>query len=645
MDIEGMLKALTKIEASGGINLKAVETQGYTPTPDGLSIPSLMRAIEADRVRYDNPQTSFDAIPLEELLEFFPGLDTSEIVFSEEPQPYQTFFNHVKTFVNTTVIVDTETLLISKSLQLLQIKILDGDVYIYTPDFLKAGTLTLDKCTIIVHNVAFDLPVLQSCVVLKNCRFFCTYLGYSLDEIYRPHFFASLKDAYFAVTGDTLNKDFQKFEDWDEIILETGELHPAVKYAVNDTIATETIFKALYSSVGVHTKLFIWANTAIISAMCDPNIYSGCKIDIDYLKNLIAEKVSVLQETIPTCTELWRAADTSVGLDKFNINSAVAVPKVLSYALGIPNDNGYGKPLSVDYFRSHMDNPAIAQFFKLRRLTTEIKDLNKYLELGEGVIRPRYSILVSGRLAQSDPNLQNMSRDKEYRKMVIPTIPGNVFVDLDWSQIELVIVASITNCTALLNPLNLGDDIHRHTAKLMGLTGENARQIAKTCNFGLLYGMGAHLLLATLQEFVPDIDYKKASTLRSRWLNAYPEIKQWQNQINYNPNTKGGRRVYFDPQISRSGQPLNFPVQGTCADFLLATLWWIIHDLKAQPRFATLRLCQLTYDAILVECHPEIAAEVKRVLSEKMVKTAKSFLKNVTVNCSAAIGHNYGEVH
>ncbi len=185
----------------------------------------------------------------------------------------------------------------------------------------------------------------------------------------------------------------------------------------------------------------------------------------------------------------------------------------------------------------------------------------------------------SGRMACSKPNLQNLPRDKRYRRCFMAP-PGRLLVKADYSQVELRIAAKVSGDKAMLAAYQAGADLHTLTAqRVLGIAEvtKEHRQLAKAINFGLLYGMGVKGFRQYAKSNY-DLDLTEAETGRYRraFFDAYPGLRRWHNAT---PNdaidtrTLAGRRRQ---NVTRFTEKLNTPVQGTGADGLklaLALLW------------------------------------------------------------------------
>jgi DNA polymerase-1 len=188
----------------------------------------------------------------------------------------------------------------------------------------------------------------------------------------------------------------------------------------------------------------------------------------------------------------------------------------------------------------------------------------------------------SGRMACASPNLQNLPRDPRYRRCFVAP-PGRVLVKADYSQIELRIAALIADDGAMLDAYSRGEDLHTATARrVLGVENptKEQRQIAKSLNFGLLYGMGDKgLQVYARSNYAVELTEAQAREYRAAFFRAYPGLARWHEQVRRRrapeSRTLAGRRRLFDDKTPDT-QRLNTTVQGTGADGLklaLALLW------------------------------------------------------------------------
>jgi DNA polymerase-1 len=266
-------------------------------------------------------------------------------------------------------------------------------------------------------------------------------------------------------------------------------------------------------------------------------------------------------------------------------------------------------------------------------------------------------VAVTGRLSSNEPNLQNIPiRTAEGRRVREAFIapPGHVIVSADYSQIELRIMAHISEDPGLLRAFQEGQDVHRATASevfsvaLDEVTSEQ-RRYAKTINFGLIYGMGAFGLAQSL-----GIDQKAAKDYIDRYFTRFAGVKRYMDETKLEAKAKGyvetvfGRRLWL-PEINsgngprRSGaerQAINAPMQGTAADLIKLAMIAVQRELDAQGR-AT-RMVMQVHDELVFEVP---AAELDWVKAEVPRLMAGVAALKVPLLAEVGVGANWDEAH
>jgi DNA polymerase-1 len=248
----------------------------------------------------------------------------------------------------------------------------------------------------------------------------------------------------------------------------------------------------------------------------------------------------------------------------------------------------------------------------------------------------------SGRMACKAPNLQNLPRDKRYRRCFVAP-PGRVLVKADYSQIELRIAAKITKDAAMLAAYRDGVDLHTLTAqRVLGISEvtPEQRQLAKAINFGLLYGMGARGFRQYAKgQYGLDLTEEQAGRYRDAFFKAYPGLKRWHRSTPNNSietRTLAGRRR---ANVQRFTEKLNFPVQGTGADGLkaaLALLW------ERREQIPTAFPVLVVHDEIVIECDEDQAGAAGDWLKAAMIDGMEPLIAPVSVGVDVKVGRTWG---
>jgi DNA polymerase I len=273
----------------------------------------------------------------------------------------------------------------------------------------------------------------------------------------------------------------------------------------------------------------------------------------------------------------------------------------------------------------------------------------------DGRIHTRFSqtITQTGRLNSINPNLQNIpvrtELGRQIRKAFVAP-KGRVLVGADYSQIELRVAASLSKDEDMIKAFNEGIDIHAQTAaELFGVALENVtkqqRYAAKTINFGVLYGMGAHRLT---QE--TDMDHAQAIEFIERYFGLRPNLKKYIDTTledarkNEYVETLFGRRrpcgeINSNNFMLRSGaerMAVNVPIQGTAADIMRIAM------IKVAPAIAAKADLLLTvHDELIAETDEKNADEVAKIMKETMEGV---YDLGVPIEVSTAIGKNWDQL-
>lgn len=239
----------------------------------------------------------------------------------------------------------------------------------------------------------------------------------------------------------------------------------------------------------------------------------------------------------------------------------------------------------------------------------------------------------TGRLSSRDPNLQNVPAfgawARQIKEALVPVRAGDVFVAADWSQIELRILAHMSQEPRLIDAFQRGEDPHRQTAAWAFSippedVGPELRRTAKTINFGLLYGMGAFGLAERL-----GVSRGEASAIVERWSGALPRVRAFLKDVVAEAKARGHARTLMGrirpvEAIGARGPALdrvlvNAPIQGTAAD--IARRAMIAFD-RAFAGDDEVHLFLQVHDSLVCECPPHRAEDVARALREIMMGAA-----------------------
>lgn len=383
----------------------------------------------------------------------------------------------------------------------------------------------------------------------------------------------------------------------------------------------------------------------------------GIAIDRDALKKY-GEDLSV------SIAELEKSIYEAAG-EEFNINSPKQLGVILFEKLHMPNSKktktGYSTSAEV-LEKLAVDYPIVSDILEYRQLTklksTYADGLANYIdETGKIHTTFNQTITATGRLSSTEPNLQNIPIRIELGKMirkVFHPAKGNLFVDSDYSQIELRVLAHVADDEKLIEAFQNGQDIHRTTAShVFGVPFDEVtdlqRRNAKAVNFGIVYGISAFGLSQDL-----NISRKEAQEFIDKYFETYPKIKTFLDSTVEQAKKDGYIKTLFNrirpiPELSSSNfmqrqfgerVAMNSPIQGTAADIIKIAMIRV-HDRLIRDKLKSKLILQV-HDELLIETLEEEKEQVIALLEEEMKNAVK--LK-VSMEVGTETGYDWYDAH
>lgn len=331
----------------------------------------------------------------------------------------------------------------------------------------------------------------------------------------------------------------------------------------------------------------------------------------------------------------------------FNINSPSKLGEVLFEKLGLKS----GKKSKTGKYSTNADvleklaeeNPVAGKVLKYRFYqklhSTYIEGLKPFID-GSNSVHTTYNqtITTTGRLSSANPNLQNIpireDEGRELRKMFVPR-RGNVFIDADYSQIELRLLAHFSGCKELVEAYNHGKDIHALTAsQVFGVNIEDVtpkmRREAKAVNFGIIYGISEYGLARNL-----GIPFGTAKNYIEKYFETYSAVKEYMNsnvefaRANGYVSTLTGRRRFIpeikstNANIRQFGEraAMNMPLQGSSADIIKIAMINVFNRLAEEGLKAKLIL--QVHDELVLDCPKEEEQRAAEILKYEMENAVK----------------------
>jgi DNA polymerase-1 len=402
---------------------------------------------------------------------------------------------------------------------------------------------------------------------------------------------------------------------------------------------SERLFANLWGRLEGEERL-LWLYREVerpLSAVLAHMEATGVRLDVAYLRALsleVAEEIARLE------AEVFRLAG-----HPFNLNSRDQLERVLFDELGLPaigktEKTGKRSTSAAVLEALREAHPIVEKILQYRELTklksTYIDPLPDLIHPKTGRLHTRFNqtATATGRLSSSDPNLQNIPvrtpLGQRIRRAFIAE-EGWLLVALDYSQIELRVLAHLSGDENLIRVFQEGRDIHTETASWMfGVPREAVdplmRRAAKTINFGVLYGMSAHRLSQELA-----IPYEEAQAFIERYFQSFPKVRAWIEKTLEEGRRRGyvetlfGRRRYVPDLQARvksvreaaERMAFNMPVQGTAADLMKLAM------VKLFPRLEEVGA------RMLLQVHDELVLEAPKERAEAVARLAKEVMEGV----------------
>lgn len=367
--------------------------------------------------------------------------------------------------------------------------------------------------------------------------------------------------------------------------------------------------------------------------------WNGMYVDVQELDNYgqaLKDRLEILtQEIYELCGE------------EFNINSTKQLGEVLFEKLKLPvvkkTKNGYSTDVDV-LEKLRDEHPVIEKILEYRQLmklnSTYVEGMKPYINSTTKRIHSFFhqTITATGRISSTEPNLQNIPTrfelGKQLRKAFKPA-DGCLYIDADYSQVELRVLAHISNDEHMVQAFNNGEDIHRQAASKVFNTPidevtKEQRSNAKAVNFGIVYGISDFGLGEQLH-----ISRKKARQYIDQYLEQYSGIKNFMNEVVEQAKEKGyvetlfKRRRYI-PELKSSNYmvrqfgsraAMNTPIQGTAADIMKIAMINVLRELKSRNMKSKIVL--QVHDEMMIEAPLEEVDNVKDILQRCMESACK----------------------
>jgi len=505
------------------------------------------------------------------------------------------------------------------------------------------------------HNLKYDILMLrQEGIHVKGMLYDTMLASYLLAPNKPDHSLENVSLEYLVHKKKTFTETLGKYSSFSELPIDD-----ATQYAAEDALLALELKELLFEKLideGLE-KLYFDIEMPLIYVLADMES-AGIMIDNDKIAGLSKElerELSVIEIKI-----------YSLAGEKFNINSPLQLRKILFDKLGLKpskkTKTGYSTSMDVlvELAKTHELPSEILNYRTLYKLkTTYIDAIPKLINSRTGRIHTSFNqtVTATGRLSSSEPNLQNIPIRGEWgariREIFIAD-KGHMLVSADYSQIELRILAHMSNDSGLINAFKNDIDIHTETAsELFGIPKESVtvdmRRVAKTVNFGVVYGISPFGLSEAL-----NIPPKKAATYIEQYFKKHPGVRDYMENIIKKAHECGfvttlmGRKrpvpEIWSANISIRQQAerlaINTPIQGGAAD-LIKIAMINIHKKLAEKNLKAKILLQI-HDELLLEAPEEETDIVKQLVKAEM---EKALSLSVPLKVEICHGKNWAEAH
>jgi DNA polymerase I len=303
-----------------------------------------------------------------------------------------------------------------------------------------------------------------------------------------------------------------------------------------------------------------------------------------------------------------------------------------------------------------IDHPAARALLEYRELQ---KKLGTYLETYPSFVHPKTGRIhanflqcrvPTGRLACTNPNIQQIPHEDEFRRCFVAE-EGHTLVIADYSQIELRILAEVSDDPAFVEAFQKGEDLHRVTAATMydvpmNEVTKDQRSAAKRINFGLMYGRGARSLSAQLGT-----DEERGRQLIDEYFANYPKVQRFLQRTanravrDRELRTLAGRVRKFgnapvaDDRGAMRREAMNYPIQGASADIAKLALGYVREELEGLDA----RLINCIHDEFVAECAEDISGEVSEMTRQAMIRAGEEILNKVPVEVEVVISREWSK--
>lgn len=511
------------------------------------------------------------------------------------------------------------------------------------------------------QNLKYDLKVLANYNISVNGPLFDTMLAHYIINPDMRHNMDILAETYLMYSPKPIKDLIGKKGKNQKSFREVG-LQDQTEYAVEDADITYQLKNYFEKELeDAHNKpLYSDIEIPLLRVLAAMEI-EGIKLDKSALEGLSVELDSDLKRLE---ANIYEAAD-----EEFNIGSPKQLGDILFGKLKLadkPKKTKSGQYSTAEdvlsyYADEHQIVRDVLEWRQLSKLkSTYVDALPKQIHSKTQRVHTEFmqTVAATGRLSSNNPNLQNIpirtERGREVRKAFVPRDENHVLLAADYSQIELRIIAALSQEETMIKAFKNGEDIHASTAaKVFNVPIEEVtrqqRSNAKTVNFGIIYGVSAFGL-----SNQTDLSRSESKTLIETYYKTYPKLRDYiDHQVDFAREhgyvkTVLGRRRYLKDINARNNvvrsaaerNAVNAPVQGSAADIIKMAMI-TIHKALKEGNYSSKMLLQV-HDELIFDVHKDELEELKDLIKQHM---ENAFKFEVPLDVEVGIGQNWLEAH
>ena len=515
------------------------------------------------------------------------------------------------------------------------------------------------------QNIKFDFTVLKQNGIEVSPIEDTMLISYTLDAGNNRHNMDTLSEIHLGhktITFKELVGTGKKKLNFADI-----DITKATEYAAEDADVTLRLYKNLKERLDKEklNKIYELFEKPMVKLLAKLE-FNGIKVDASQLKKLSAlfeKKLKKIEKDI-----------FAIAGKEFNIGSPKQLGEIIYNELKIAKLKKTKKGslatnanvLEDLAFTGHKFPNLVLEWRQISKLKNTYTDaLQDHISSKTKRVHTSFLLAATntGRLASSDPNLQNIpiksEEGREIRKAFVAE-KGNILISADYNQIEMRILADMADVKELKKAFRNNEDIHSLTASQVFNTpiknvNEDLRRKAKAINFGIIYGITQYGLAKQIS-----VSNQEALNFINAYFKKFPEIKDYMHSTIKSCRTKGyvnnifGRRIHlraindknFSVRSFQERAAINAPIQGSAADIIRLAMIKLDQMINEDKKFKTKMLLQI-HDELIFECSKNDKEYVQKIIKDVMVSISSSdyHMFSIPLNVSINSGLNWGEAH